>query len=373
MLHVDIPTAAEIDRLAAARGPAHVSIYLPTTPETQHIGTARIALGNLLKEAETQLAAAGAPKRTVRSLSEQVADLIDDDDFWAHQANSLALFATPEALQSFRLPSHLTATVQVADRFHIKPLLRAVTVGQHAFVLALAENGVRLIEVFADLPAREVRVHGLPRDAAGAAGTASVNSRSYSGRIGGAEGQKTLLRSYCRKVDAALRPVLSGRPEPLILAATEPLLSMFRSVATFPGLAAEAIRTSPDRMAPGALAEAARPILDAIHAALIATVQARFASLRGAGRATTDIATAARAATAGAVELLMVDIDGAIPGTLDEATGAVTFAAAEGAGSYGVVDEIARRTIATGGRVLAVRAGDIPDGAPLAAILRHPV
>ena len=373
MLHVDIPTQPELSGLIAARGPAHVSLYLPTTPETQHIDAARIALGNLLREAEEQLAAADTPKRTVWPISEQVQDLIDDDEFWKFQANSVAVFVTPDSLRTFRLPNHLTRMVQVSDRFHLKPLIRAVSVPQHAFVLALEEGGVRLIEVFADMPADEVRVPGMPKDAASAVGTANVNSRSASGRIHGSEGQKVRLRQYARKVDAALRPVLAGRHEPLILAAGDPMLSIYRSVNSYPGFADGAIETSPARMTPGEIAQAARTILDRQHAARLAGFATLYANREKEGRATGDVAQAARAATFGAIDTLLIDIDEVLPGTVDDATGAVTFAEAAGADSYGIVDEIAGRVLATGGQVLGVRREDIPGGGSLAAVLRYAV
>lgn len=373
MLYVDIPTTPELQKLVAERGEALVSFYLPTTPETQHIGQARTELGNLLKHAEAQLEEAGTPKRTIWPISEQVGDLLDDDEFWTHQANSLAIFVTPDSLRAFRLPNHLKATVQVADRFHVKPILRAVSVQQHAFVLALAENEIRLIEVFADLPAQEVRVPGMPKDAASAVGTANVNSRNYSNRLGGSEGQNVLLRAFARKVDAALRPVLAGRSEPLILAATDPLWSIFRSVCSHDGLADEGIRTSPVRITPGDLATQARPILDGLHARALEEVQALYAARENEGRATTQVARAARAATFGAVDTLLVDIDEVMPGTVDEASGEVTFDDAESAASYGVVDEIAGRVLASGGRVLAVRRDDIPQQESLAAILRYAI
>ena len=82
-----------------------------------------------------------------------------------------------------------------------------------------------------------VGVADLPTSAADAVRQATVNERSPRGRLQGSEGQKVLLRQYARQVDAALRPVLAGRDAPLILAATEPLASIFRSVATAPGLA----------------------------------------------------------------------------------------------------------------------------------------
>lgn len=373
MLYVDIPTAPELQKLVAARGEAFVSFYLRTTPETQNIGAARIELGNLLKLAIAQLEAANTEKRTIWPIEEQVADLLDDDEFWNFQANSLAIFVTPKSLRSFRLPNHLTDMVQVSDRFHIKPLLRAVSVQQHAFVLALAENEVRLIEVFADLPAQEIKVPGMPKDAASAAGTANVNSRNYSNRKGGSEGQNVLLRGFCRQVDAALRPVLSGRSEPLIIAAADPLFSMFQQVSSHDHLAAEGVKASPVRKSPAELAQECRPILDGLHAEMIKDVHDLFAARENDGRASTQVARAARAATYGAVDTLLVDIDEVMPGTVDDSTGEVTFAKEESAATYGVVDEIAGRVLASGGRVIAVRRDDIPQNESLAAILRYAV
>ena len=41
--------------------------------------------------------------------------------------------------------------------------------------------------------------------------------------------------------------------------------------------------------------------------------------------------------------------------------------------TYGVVDEIARRVLLHGGRVLSLRADEVPGGSSTAAILRYPV
>ena len=149
-------------------------------------------------------------------------DLVDDDIFWEFQANSLAVFVTPESLRTFRLPNRLQPLVEVSDRFYVKPLLRAVTVPQFAFGLALAQNSLRVVEVSADTPVFEVKVESMPKDAASAAGKASIKDRSPSGRIQGSEGMKVRLAQYARKVDQALRDLLGGRETPLILAAAEP-------------------------------------------------------------------------------------------------------------------------------------------------------
>ena len=373
MLYVDIPTLPEIRALHATRADACVSVYLPTTPQTQDVKASRIAFGNQTNAALAQLDAAGFDKRRRALLEAELTALGEDDAFWRLQARSLAVLATPDNVRTFRLATAVTETVEVSDRFHLKPLLRAVAFPQHAFVLALSENAVRLVEVFADLPPSPVRVADLPKSAADAVGRASINNLTQNTRIANAEGQKVLLRQFARQVDAALRGVLAGRETPLILAATEPLGPIFRAVNTYPALLADGVSASPDRMTDSEFAEAARTVLDGHYASEIEAAKALFQTRFGQHRATTDVGNAARAATFGAVELLLVDIDEVLPGTVDDTDGSVVLAEEPGAASYGVIDEIAGRAILAGAKVLAVRRADIPDEATLAAVLRCPV
>ncbi len=147
MLHIDLPTRAEIEKLVAHRGTPTVSIYLETTPVTEHAQIGRIELKNLLKAAVEQMEAAGTPKRSIWPIEEQVGAVIDDDEFWALQANSLAIFALDGRLVTFRLPNRLQNRVEVSDRAHLKPLLRAITFPHNAYVLALSVGACRLIEI----------------------------------------------------------------------------------------------------------------------------------------------------------------------------------------------------------------------------------
>src|SRR5215475_12872615 len=126
ILHTDVPTRAQLDRLLGAREPSSVSIYLPTDPASR--GDAeRIELKNLAGEATRQLRDADAARGDVAAIEDELADLVDDDEFWRYQARSLALLLTPTAGSTFRLANNLAALVEVSDRFHLKPLLRAVT------------------------------------------------------------------------------------------------------------------------------------------------------------------------------------------------------------------------------------------------------
>lgn len=369
-LHTDIPTRAQIDRLLTSRNPSSVSVYLPTDPASNGYAE-RIELKNLAAEAERQLADLAAARSDVAEIAAAFADILDDEAFWRYQARSLAVFVTPGTLQTFRLPNHLVSMVEVSDRFHLKPLLRSVTFPQLAFVLALAENSVRLLELAADSGPWVVTVPDLPASAAAALGRPSIKGRAPRRKIQGSEGQKVRLGQYSRLVDRALRPLLNGLDVPLILAANQPIDAIFRSVSTYPHLAPVGISGSPEATTDADLAASARSVLTDLHAQELQALYDLFRRRQSEGRAAQDVADVARAATQGAVAIVFVDIDEVIPGSVDETTGAVAFSAAEGAASYGVVDEIARRVWLSGGRVLAVRRDDIPGKNSVAAILRY--
>jgi hypothetical protein len=251
MLYVDTPTSREFGDLNQVRSDACVSIYRHTTPLTREIRKSRINLGNLVKNAISQLEAAGFDKRRIWPLQEQFDHLLVDDAFWLRQARSLAILATPAA-------------------------------------------------------------------------------------------------------------------------ATQPVESLFRSLSAIPALP-ETISGSPDRLSDAELASAARPVLDVHYKNVIASFHRSFEQRASQNRTTTDVSDAARAATFGGVEYLLVDIDTVVDGFVDEETGAVTFNTKGDAANYGVVDEIARRALCSGARILGVRREEIPDGKELAAILRYPM
>ena len=359
-----------MERLLAAREPSSVSIYLPTDPASS--GEAeRIELKNLAREAVRQLQEAGVAANDTAAIDEELADLVDDDEFWRHQARTLALFLTPTTDTAFRLASNVGPLVEVSDRFHLKPLLRAVTVPHTAFVLALSQGGVRLLEIAPELEPAEIKVPDLPKDVASAVGKSSIRDRAPSGRIQGSEGQKTRMRQYARQIDHALRPLLNGVDLPLILAAAEPMDAVYRSVNSYPHLLPTSLPGNPDSLSGAELVESARSLLDELYAEELRTIRDTYALRASQRRASNDIADVARAATFGLVDTALVDIDGVVPGYVDEESGAITLDHADDAVNYGVVDEIARRAWLHGGRVLAVRRDDIPGNGPVAAILRY--
>src|SRR5882757_5649143 len=286
MLHIDIPTLAEFKALAQIKGETCVSLYLSTSPLVDNIRANRIAFRDLAREALAQLREAGADKRKIAVFEERfdrLAGLEHDvqdaakirklerakpdpfDTFWHYQANGLAVLSTSGLMRMFRLPNPPKPLAEVADRFHLTPLIRAMTSPHDIFVLALAEESVRLVHAFVNFPPVRLQIPDLPGNAAEATRRPSFHVRAPRRRLQNLEGEKVLLQKYVRKVEHAIYSVLAGRNTPLVLAAEEPLASMFRSVNTYPRLADEMIEGNPDLTTDAELEDAAIPILDRLY------------------------------------------------------------------------------------------------------------
>lgn len=367
-MYVDLPSPTEVRSLVEVVGAVCVSIYMPATPHTADAESERIAFKNLASDAIAQLDATGVAKRDVAAFTEMFADLDDDPFFWRYQANSLALFATVTGMRAYRLANRLNAAVVVADRFFVKPLLRAVSFPNAGFVLALAQGSVRLIELGGDAGPFEVHVADLPENIDSFIKTAPGADAGAAGfGLLSPEGRSSRLRKYARQVDRAVREALRGHDLPVVLAAVEPLASVFRSISTLGTLADVGIPGNPENVPDHELALAARGVLDGIYATEVRELAELFSRRAGQGRTATDLADVAKAATYGAVEVLLVDIDRTVPGQVSD-DGSVEFT---DEAVTCVVDELARRVVLTGGRVVAVRADEVPGRGEVAAILRY--
>lgn len=371
MLYVDIPTSSDLQTLTEQRDDISVSMYLPSSRVSREADAVRIGLKSLGREAVQQLEERGADAHRLQALEVLINGLVADNDFWRYQANSLAVFVTPDHIRHFRLPNALEKQIHISDRFQLAQLLRAVTFPNAGYILVLAEGETRLVEVSADVPATTLTIPDLPEDVEPFT-TQPLADRLPRVRAQGTLGDASAQRQFARRVNGIIRDRLRGSGLPLVLAATEPMSSIYRSINTYPRLASAVIDSRPGT-GDSELAERARPVFDGIYRDQLTQWRATFDERNNQGRGTTDVSSAARAATFGAVDSIMIDMTHAIEGTVGDDDGAVTFAAEGAPGTYNVLGEIAARVIRANGRVFAVRPEDIPNGTPLAAILRYAV
>jgi hypothetical protein len=381
---MDLVDRRMIDELAADTGPGpRVSIYLPTHRTGREIRQDPIRLKNLLAEAQERLLARDHADRDITALLAPATDLLGRTGYWEQQLDGLALLLDGERIRAFRCPRQFDEICYVNDHFHVKPLLPLQSVGETFRLLSLSQNRVRLHEGTFDGLA-EMDLGDIPASLADALGhdveQTSLQQRTFSagasgetifhGHGAGSDDHEAELTRFIQLVDDGLRHRFGGERPPIVLAGVEEIVHKFRHVAKYDAIVPGAVLGNPDALGPQRLhAEAwqlARPVLeaDAEQAA------ARFRELKGTELASDDLLVIGPAVAAGRVETLFVAADHCVWGRL-AADGAVEVHDERQDDAVDLLDRIAVLALQRGARVHARRTERLPEGRPVAAVLRY--
>jgi len=114
----------DLDELLAIEAQPAAWLYLPTHVAGREIRQYTIRLKNLLAQTADRLHAEWrrSAARSTPSLPQRLL-LVEDENFWRHQENGLAVFPAPDFSRVYKLPLALAEAAVVGPHFRIKPLL----------------------------------------------------------------------------------------------------------------------------------------------------------------------------------------------------------------------------------------------------------
>lgn len=364
-------------------GPA-VSIYMPTHRKGPDVAAQPLRLRAALQQAKGLLSGSGVAKP--ESLLTSFEDLVGDEEFWRHQADGLALFASDGLTRLYRLPAAVPDLVVVAPTFHTRPLVEFLQAPERYWVLALSQNEVRLWEgtVSGLTP---VNLETVPTNLRSALGFQIEKDRlsmhssgghgnkpMFHGHGAGKDDTKSELEQFFRKVDSGVQSLLADEIGPIILAAVDYYHPIYRSISKLENLAPDGIDGNVNDWDPARLHSAAWPIARAGVDRKIDRALELWENSYGRGKVESDLAAAARLAVAGRIRLLLSEKCRNIWGRLDPVTGNVEVMQEGGADPGGdavdLVDEIAEIALQHGGRALALAPERMPTKTGLAVVLR---
>ena len=364
---VDVVTREDVQALASHHG-ASLSIFLPTARGGAETLEGPTRLKNLVRQVGPDLADADVDANEADQLLEPVRALIDDAEFWQHQADGLAIYASSDVQRHFRVPLDFSSTAVVGSRFRLWPLWPLVAGEDTFFIVSLAQNDVRVFEAtgqtISELPTGPVP-NSMDDALSHEDPERQLQSRSvggadvqFHGHGAGAEVDKATLERFFRAVDTGLNTLLGSTRQPVVLACVDYYLPIYRSVTKLANLAESVVSGNPEHRRPDELHAAARSIVQPMQAASRAAADERFAARAGSGGTLTSLPEIVEAAGEGRVQTLLVrstpsDTDG----------GAHTEMNA-------LVDRAVADVLSTGGEI-DTTTHVIPTDGPVAAILRY--
>jgi len=144
--HADLLNIQQLKDLIAHEKRPCVSLFVPTHTKGPDIQQDPIRLKNQLKEAEKSMAQDGFRDSEAEDILAEGWKLVDQEDVWYYQRETLALFFAPGFFTSLRLPQRIPERVAVDSGFQVMPLIPSVFPDTRFWVLALAQDNIRLLE-----------------------------------------------------------------------------------------------------------------------------------------------------------------------------------------------------------------------------------
>lgn len=361
----------DMDRLLGETTGPCVSVYLPTSPVTQHTDKDRITLKNLRGEAFDRLQDQGVGRSDAEAILLPVDDILEDDGFWPYLSDGLAIFSSPRTHAVYRLPLSPAPSVGVGERFILKPLIPLLTEDGLFHIIAVSQDEVRLFEGTRH-HVSEVHLDTLPGNIADALRMRGREpGRGPLRRWQGDEGQKLLYRKFFLQIDRALRPYYGSHSDPLVLAGVDYLFPIFREACSYRHLAEEAIVGNPEHLTAADLHAKAWPIVEPIFARPRREALETYRALQGTGRTSDDLETILGAALDGRVATLFVSLRAEPFGTFDPAARTAEVRDAPQPGDVDLAAQAARWAYGTGAEIFGGEPPDIPEGGPVAAVFRY--
>ncbi len=368
-----------------------ISIYLPTHRAAAEMQQDRIRLKNQTRQAENLLILANLHSAEIEDLLEPIRTRADDEQFWLHPSDGLALFRSPDVFAPYRLPSSFKELVVVGNHFYLKPLLSFLCNDGRFYILALSQNAVRLfegtrfhiheVELPGAVPERlaEVLRYDQPDHQLQYHSSSSGASMGKGGRqavifhgqgVGSDDAREHILR-YFRQIDRGLHELLRDETAPLALAGVEYLFPLYREVNTYPHLLDQGIAGNPDTLKAETLHEKAWALVAPYVLKPQQDAAAQYRDYAATGRASNDVRKIIPAAYDGRIESLFVASDQEQWGIFDPATHTIHVHQEARFRDEDLLDLAATQTLLHGGSVYAVEREHVPGTALVAAVFRY--
>ena len=387
---MDILKQSDLEQLIEVSGKWCVSIYMPTHRVGREQQQDPTRLGNLIARAQEKLLEAGLRKPEVQELLHPAESLLEDqEEFWQHQSDGLAIFSSEDFSEVLRLPHSFEELVVVANSFHLKPLLPLLSKDGKFYILAISGEEIRLFLGTKDT-VEQVELRDVPTSMKEAlwmddpekftgfhtgTGTPAQGERQavFHGHGGEPADDKTNILRYFQYVDEGLNNLLEDKSIPMILAGVEYLQPIYQEANTYQSLLEVGLHGTPEERSEDELHDAAWKLVESIFEADQKRDQERFEQFYGQenGLAIDDLNEAVKAAYSGQVETLFIPLGVQKWGRYDVGQNQVILEDSSNPENEDLLDYVAVQTILNSGQVYAVELEELPGKGDLADILRY--
>lgn len=240
---------------------ACVSIFIPTQRGGKEVLEEKNKkhLHSEWTQIKKELKGKNVTDEIIEKIGKPIQELIDNRDFWRHQSDGLAIFASPEFFKSFTIPVNFEAYHYISKEFYVKPLVPAMTGDGKFNILAIQLEDVNFYEAtkysimpveIDDLtPSRlEERVGFDYKEKALQFRTQGEGGEKtqFHGHGGSERDEKTEIKQFFRAVDQGLKDHLTKEKLPLVVICQDYLFPIYKDANTYNHLIDKVVPGNPN-------------------------------------------------------------------------------------------------------------------------------
>jgi len=370
--------------LAAEHRPPCISIYLASGVGTEVANQQLPRLRSLLRAAGPSLESSALSVRDAEALLTSNWHAVEESQPPHPTAEGLAVFISRDFFGFSHLPGAVADCVVVGSEFFVRPLPSLLPADDRFFILTLSQKHVKLLEG-SRRGLREQTLRATPeslhKDLEGhfferqyQMHTASSPASAQKGAVfhGPSLRDKDRLIHFFRDVDKGVTEALKGQQAPLILAAVDYLVPIYREANTYPHLLDRAIVGSPDLLPPNKLYGSAWKIIEQELSKAAASAFSVYNQHMNTPLTSSNLRETLAAAHRGLVRFLFIPSTAERWGSLTPPETVHVHSARE-PGDSELLNLAAILTLRHAGHVYAVPQAQLREGADIAAVFRYAV
>jgi len=292
----------DLRTLAAATGPC-VTIALEIPNPAQVRTEVKNAVRDIEKRiAEKRIGDADLKPEAANALLEPIHTLAATLETEGDWGIGMDIYRSPGLFRYFFVPAPVKQFVTIDNQFQIRPLLQRLSRPQEFFLLALSEKHVRLFRCTftsaEEVPLPPTAPHSLEN-------WLSLRGILHNTTIA-RERASEYLPHFFKDLDKSLHPMLVNQTAPLILAAVETEIPIYRHENSYPHFMENALHGSPDSLTPRELHQRALAVVKGTFSAELQKANKELEQYRGTNRVSFDLPQILKWAHEGRVSHLLL-------------------------------------------------------------------
>lgn len=338
-----------------------ISILLPTHRTTPDNQIDAMLLKKLFKETESRLLAE-FDKKKISGLISKLGKIIESIDI-RHNLDGLAIFVNKKYEKIVRLPFSVKERVIIDETFATRDIIRMLNRGIDYYSLSLSAGFVRLFECHRD-SFLEVTEGGFPFVNPFPRGSNLDESTSH---------KESRLKEFFNSVDKSFFGIYKNHPMNLVLAGVERNLSFYREQSDLKDILITTVEGNHDHTSAHDLGKIVWPLVKAQMSEKRHQVLKQIDEAFGVKRLVTGIEEVWNLAIQGRGQILVVEEDYQQPAVINPSDNSIilkNFHDEPGI-TDDLVDEIAEKVVASGGRAVFLDKGSLEKYGRIALILKY--